>query len=117
VTDQDKIPRFSDGEPVGQLNESRAEHPVVHLLKIFGVWAIVIGVLVTLFWLLFALVSERRAHADEAAARIFEAEGECFIDTDLRVTGDKRAACVDRLETAARLAKMEMLVNERRRKR
>ena len=51
------------------------------------------------------------------AARVFEVPGECRIGTDLRVTGSKRAACVDKLETAARLAKAEHRVNEGRRKR
>jgi hypothetical protein len=116
MTDQEKRTRFPDGDTVGPLNKSRVEHPVVHVLKVFSVWALAIGVLVALFWLLFALVSERRAHADETAARIFEVDGECFIDTDLRVTGNKRAACVDRLDTATRLARATMRVNEGRRK-
>lgn len=46
---------------------------------------------------------------------IFETDG-CVIDTDLHVRGSRRRACVERLEEAARLARMEMRVNERWRK-
>lgn len=51
-----------------------------------------------------------------ATPHVFDQPGECFIDTNLRVTGRKRAACVDKLETAARLARGEMRVNEPRKK-
>jgi hypothetical protein len=114
VTDQDKIPRFANGDPVHPLG--KPEPPWRTLGVIFGTWALVIAVLIGAFWLMFALVAERRAHADETAARIFEVDGECYIDTDLRVTGNKRAACVDKLDTATRLARATMLVNEGRRK-
>lgn len=114
MTDQDKIARFADGEPIHPFGKSK--HFWRTLIEIALTWTIAFAVLIGVFWLLFALVSERRAHADETAARIFEVDGECFIDTDLRVTGAKRAACVDKLETAARLAKAEQRVNEGRRK-
>jgi hypothetical protein len=114
VTDQDKIPRFANGDPVHPLG--KPEPPWRTLGVIFGTWALVIAVLIGAFWLMFALVAERRAHADETAARIFEVDGECYIDTDLRVTGNKRAACVNKLDTATRLSKMEMRVNEHRKR-
>ena len=118
MTDQDKIPRFADGEPVHPFGKPK--HPWRTLISIFGTWALVAAVLIGAFWLLFSLVAERRAHADETprdpSVTIFEQPGECFIDIELHVTGSKRAACVDKLETAARLAKMEMKINEGRRK-
>jgi hypothetical protein len=119
VTDQEKIPRFADGEPIHPFGTPK--HRWRTLGEIFAVWALVLGVLGGIFWLMFTLVGERRAHAQEASPRdpsvtIYEKPGECFIDIDLRVTGTKRAACVDRLETAARLAKAEQRVNERRKK-
>lgn len=46
---------------------------------------------------------------------IFETDG-CAISTELRVLGPRRRACVERLEQAARLARMEMRVNERGRR-
>lgn len=46
---------------------------------------------------------------------IFQVDA-CSIDTELRVSGPHRRACVERLEQAARLARMEMRVNEGRRK-
>jgi hypothetical protein len=114
VTDQDKIPRFADGEPVGPLRAPRPAWRV--LVEVTLVWIGFFAMLAGMIYLMFYLVSERRAHADEGATRIFEADGECFIDTDLRVTGSKRAACVGKLETAARLARAEMRVNEHRKK-
>jgi len=114
VTDQDKIARFADGEPIHPFGKSK--HFWRTLGEIALTWTIAFAVLIGVFWLLFALMSEKRAHADEPSVRIFEQPGECTIDVDLRVAGTKRAACVDKLETAARLAKMEMRVNERRRK-
>ena len=113
MTDQDKISRFADGEPV-KLTKPR--RPWLRVLEICLTWAVVLFVIGGVFYLLSMLIGIRRAHADEPSARIFEAEGECAIDTDLRVMGAKRAACVDRLETAARLARAEMCVNERRRR-
>ncbi len=136
MTDQDRIPRFADGEPIGKLNSStvreklrklRVRHPWLHAVEILGVWAVVIGTLAAMFWLLFLLVSEKHAHAQEVptveesprnpSVIIFEKSDECFIDIELHVVGKKRAACVDRLDTATRLARAEMQVNERRRKR
>jgi len=119
VTDQDKIARFADGEPIHPFGKSK--HFWRTLIEIALTWTIAFAVLIGVFWLLFALVAERHAHAEEAAPRdpsvtIYEKPGECFIDVDLRVTGTKRAACVDKLEMSARLAKAEMRVNERRRK-
>jgi len=118
VTDQDKISRFADGEPVGPLNKPRRPRPAWRsLFEIAFAWTLALAVLAGMIYLMFSLVSERRAHADEAAAQIFEVSGECAIDTNLRVSGDKRAACVDRLETSARLARAEMRVNEGRKRR
>lgn len=119
MTDQDKIARFADGEPVGPL---RGPRPTWRVLgEIALTWTIAFAVIIGVFWLLFTLVAERRAHADAAprdpSVTIFEQPDECRIDIDLRVTGKKRAACVDKLETAARLAKAEQRVNEGRRKR
>lgn len=114
VTDQDKVARFADGEPVHPFG--KPQHPWRTLGSIVVTWAIVAAVLIGAFWLMFALISEKRAHADEPTFRVFEQEGECFIDIELRVTGNKRAACVDKLETAARLAKAEMRVNEHRKR-
>jgi hypothetical protein len=111
VTDQ-------DGEPIHPFGKSK--HFWRTLIEIALTWTIAFAVLIGVFWLLFALVAERHAHADVAprdpSVMIYEKPGECFIDVDLRVTGAKRAACVDKLETSARLAKAEMRVNERRKK-
>jgi cbb3-type cytochrome oxidase subunit 3 len=117
VTDQDKISRFADGEPVGPLNKPRRPRPSWRVLVeiAFG-WGLVLAVIAGMIYILFALISERRAHADESVMHVFEVDGECYIDANLRVIGDKRAACVDKLETAARLAKAEMRVNEHRKK-
>ena len=118
VTDQDKINRFPDGQPVSPLSEP--SYPWHTLAEIAVTWTIVLAVLFGTFYLMFALVSERRAHAEEPrdpSVTIFEQPGECFIDSELHVTGKKRAACVEKLETAARLAKMEMLVNAGKRRR
>ena len=142
MTDQDKIPRFADGEPVGPLGKPK--HLWRTLIEIALTWTIAFAVLIGVFWLLFALISEKRAHAETAmgevqrvdeptreltfrdpsvtptprdpSVMIYEKPGECFIDIDLRVTGTKRAACVDRLDTATRLARATMRVNEGRRK-
>ena len=114
MTDQDKIPRFADGEPVHPFG--KPSRPIRTIIEIVLTWAIVITILAGAFWLMFALISEKRAHADEPSVRIFEQPGECTIDVDLRVSGTKRAACVDKLETAARLAKAEMRVNEHRKR-
>jgi len=115
VTDQDKVARFPDGEPVHPFGTPK--HKWRTLGEISAVWALAILVLVSVFYLMFMLVGERRAHAEEMprdpSVIIFEKEGECYIDVDLRVQGKHRAACVDRLETAARLARAEMRVNER----
>jgi hypothetical protein len=51
-----------------------------------------------------------------AEPTVFEAPGECSISADLRVSGPRRRACVERLETAARLARAEMRVNEGKRR-
>lgn len=40
-----------------------------------------------------------------------ESEPDCTISSELRVTGKKTDACVERLETAARLARAELRVN------
>jgi hypothetical protein len=86
------------------------------LAEIAFVWVAALAVIAGMIYFLFVLVSERRAHADEPTARIFEQADECSIDAELRVTGSRRAVCVERLEMAARLAKMEMRVNERRKR-
>jgi len=114
MTDQDKIARFADGEPLHPFGTPK--HKWRTFAEIALTWTIVLAVLFGTFYLMFALLSVRHAHADEGAARIFEVDGECFIDTDLRVTGTRRAACVDKLETAARLARAEQRVNERRKR-
>lgn len=87
----------------------------LQLASIVGVWTLAFIVIIGVLYMMFALVGERRAHADapDVAATIFDKPGECQIDADLRVSGSQRAACVDRLETAARLARAEMRVNER----
>jgi len=114
MTDQDKIPRFANGDPIGPLPKAR--RPWLHIIEIFLAWAVVVAVIFGMFYFLSLLLVERRAHADEAPAAIYEKPGECLVDADLRVTGDKRAACVERLETAARLARGEMRVNEGRKR-
>jgi hypothetical protein len=114
VTEQDKIPRFADGTPVHPFGKPK--HPWRSLGMILLTWTIAFVVVIGAFWLMFALVAEKHAHADEPSVRIFEQPGECTIDVDLRVSGTKRAACVDKLETAARLAKAEQRVNEKRKK-
>ena len=118
MTDQDKIPRFANGDPVHPLG--KPEPPWYMPGAITVTWALAVVVLIGAFWLILALAAERRAHAEEMprdpSVIIFEKEGECYIDIDLRVSGKKRAACVDRLDTATRLARATMLVNEGRRK-
>ena len=123
MTDQDKIPRFADGEPVHPFGKPK--RPWRTIISIFCTWVLALAVLGGMIYLMLYLVGERRAHAQEApttvegeprdpSVTIFEKPGECFIDIDLRVVGKKRAACVDRLDTATRLARAEMRINERR---
>ena len=144
MTDQEKVTRFSDGEPLHPFGKPK--HFWRTLGEITLTWTIVFGVLIGAFWWLFSIVGERHAHAETAmgevqrvddptrestfrdptvtptreprdpSVMIYEKPGECFIDIELGVTGAKRTACVDRLETAARLAKYEQIVNKGRRK-
>lgn len=55
---------------------------------------------------------------EKAALFSFRTNGveDCRIAPDLRIHGDRRAACVEKLEIAARLARAEMRVNEPKRK-
>lgn len=46
-----------------------------------------------------------------ADAPIVEVPEHCAISKELRVTGPDRAPCVEKLETAARLARAEQRVN------
>jgi hypothetical protein len=117
MTDQDKIPRFANGEPVHPFGKPK--NRLRTLVVILATWAFAITVLIGILWLMISLVGERHAHAQEQAPQdpsvvIFDKAGECSIDIDLHVTGSKRAACVDKLDTATRLAKAEMRINERR---
>lgn len=118
MTDQDKISRFTDGTPVHPIE--RPKRPVlIHLVAIALGWLALIAVLAATLYVAFALLASASAHADETrdpSTTIFEQPNECFIDVDLRVTGTKRSACVERLSTALRLARGEMLVNERARR-
>lgn len=119
MTDQDKIPRFADGEPIYPFGKPK--HPARTLIVIVGTWVLALAVLVGMIYLVLCLVGERRAHAQEEDPRapsviIFEKSGECSIDIELHVVGKKRGACVDRLDAATRMARAEMRVNESRRK-
>lgn len=57
-------------------------------------------------------------HVGQASLFSFRRDGveDCRIAPDLRVHGDRRTACVEKLELAARLARAEMRVNEPKRK-
>jgi hypothetical protein len=112
VTDQDRIPRFTNGDPIHPIEKPRRSWHTIGV--ILFAWVVVVTFALALFLLLAALLAEARAHADESVTKVFEQEGECYIDFDLRVSGRRRSACVEHLEAAARIARGELRVNERR---
>lgn len=112
MTDQDRVTRFPNGEPIHPLPKTR---PISTITGAILGWAGLAGFIIVTIYLTLALLSARAAHGDEATV-IFDQPGECSINTNLRVTGTKRASCIEHLSTALRLARAEMLVNEHRRK-
>jgi hypothetical protein len=114
MTDQDHIPRFSDGTPVHPIERPK-RGTLMSLVSITLGWLALLAVIAVTLYVALALLASATARGDEPHA-VFEQPGECLIDMDLHVMGTRRAACVERLSTALRLAKGEMLVNERSRR-
>lgn len=131
MTDQDKIPRFPDGTPVYPLE--RPKRPALIRVTAFGLGMLTVFALIAaVIYMLISLAVSATAHADELPVEsnavfvptpdpnfwigeptfIYRSHEECSINADLRVTGPKRAACIEKLSTALRLARAEQMVNE-----
>lgn len=118
--------RFSDGEratPLAPMSDEGRPIGAIGTLLLF--------LLLVLSFLLTTILTSP-AHADEPGplpntidpvdeiADVIYSHAnekrqlECVIDSALRVRGKKRTACVEKLATAARLARGEMIVNVQR---
>ncbi len=111
--------RFPDGDPVTPFVAPEDDRPHGAL----GIVVLLIILAITFFvtTILTADAAEADVAVEEPSEVIYshadrENTLECVIDTALRVRGNRRAACVEKLETAARLAKAEQKVNERKKR-